>query len=159
MTGADVFMPIVAAGPDVMAAIMQQSFDPRYGEAWSATQVAGILQLDGIWGEVLIDPEDKTPCAFTLCRFIGDEAELLLIAVTPRKRVSGIGRILTERAAQAARAHGARSMYLEVRACNLAALHLYGRLRFIEVGRRRNYYRGQSGEYFDALTMRKALTE
>ncbi len=156
-TPPSVFIPIAEAGAEAVAALMQQAFDPRFGEAWSAAQMADILKLDGVWGEVLVDPADGLPAAFTLCRFAADEAELLLIAVTPKKRSGGIGRMMTVRAAQAARAHGAHAMYLEVRDGNAAALGLYAALRFVQVGRRRNYYRGGDGEYFDAITMRMPI--
>ena len=44
-------------------------------------------------------------------------------------------------------------VFLEVRQGN-PALALYLRVGFLQVGQRENYYRGKSGDYFNALTVR-----
>ena len=80
-----------------------------------------------------------------------DEAELANIAVAAGVQGRGVGRALLSAALTAAAAEGVAAMYLEVRESNASARHLYERLGFTTVGRRRGYYR-QPDE--DALVMR-----
>jgi ribosomal protein S18 acetylase RimI-like enzyme len=58
--------------------------------------------------------------------------------------------------AETARDHGARTMLLEVRPSNAAAVRLYRRYGFDQIGVRRGYYPAQGGRE-DAIVMRVAL--
>jgi [ribosomal protein S18]-alanine N-acetyltransferase len=137
---------------DVMA-VMDGSFDPCFGEAWTLSQCAGLLPLPGVWltlacaaGEVV---------GFALARLVADEAELLLLAVKPAGQRRGIGRILLDHFEDKAAARGAVRLHLEVREGN-HALSLYEQAGFGLVGRRRDYYSGQNGDRYDALTLAKS---
>lgn len=81
-----------------------------------------------------------------------DEAELANLAVVPETRGRGVGRRLLGAALAAATEAGARAVYLEVRASNTVAQHLYAASGFVPVGRRRGYYRDPDE---DALVMRR----
>ena len=83
-----------------------------------------------------------------------DEAELLNLAVAEGARGRGVGTALVRRAITDAAEWGAWAVFLEVRASNAAALALYGRAGFSEVGRRRGYYRRPLE---DALILRREL--
>jgi len=83
-----------------------------------------------------------------------DEAELLNLAVAEAARGRGTGSALVRRAIADAVEWGAWAVFLEVRASNAAALALYLRAGFSEVGRRRGYYRRPSE---DALILRREL--
>ena len=52
---------------------------------------------------------------------------------------------------------GAEAMLLEVSAENAAALSLYRKLGFVEVGRRKAYYTHDDGTRTTALVMRRDL--
>lgn len=78
-----------------------------------------------------------------------DECEIANIAVTERFRRRGVATKLLLSLIDAARALGMQNVYLLVRDGNAAARALYGKLGFIEVGRRKAYY-GAS----DAVSMR-----
>ena len=137
---------------DVMA-VMDDSFDPRFGEAWTMAQCAGLLPLPGVW--LTLARADEQVLGFALARIVADEAELLLLAVkTPGQR-RGVGRILLEDFEDEAIARGAARLHLEVREGN-HALSLYERTGFGLVGRRRHYYGGQNGDRYDALTLAKS---
>jgi ribosomal-protein-alanine N-acetyltransferase len=69
-------------------------------------------------------------------------AEVESVAVMGSVRRQGVGRALCVAAMEWARGRGAERMELEVRASGEAALGLYRALGFVEVGRRRGYYRG-----------------
>jgi ribosomal-protein-alanine N-acetyltransferase len=89
---------------------------------------------------------------FALVRAVGDEAELLLIAVHPAAQQAGIGSALVDDFISIAAASGARRLHLEVRDGN-TAIALYQRAGFSLVGRRCDYYRGTDGHKRDALTL------
>jgi [ribosomal protein S18]-alanine N-acetyltransferase len=144
----------IADMADVMLA-MDDAFDPEFGEAWTEAQCAGVLGLPGSW--LLIARVGGEAAGFALLRRIADEAELLLVAVRKRFRRHGIARTLLERAAEDALAGGAATLHLEVRDAN-PALFLYRQAGFVQVGRRRGYYRGRSGKVFDALTFKRQLS-
>ena len=70
-----------------------------------------------------------------------DEAHIATIATHPSYRRQGIARQLLIFTLQAAMREGAQSSFLEVRASNLAAQEMYRKFGYVEVGRRKRYYR------------------
>ncbi|OSZ72824.1 hypothetical protein CAP39_01665 [Sphingomonas sp. IBVSS1] len=136
-------------------AVMHAAFDPLYGEAWSAPQLAGTLTMPGCWARLAMAGAVAT--GFSLCRSLGPEVELLLIAVDPDQRRQGIAARLLARAQDDASARGASELFLEVREDNAAALRLYANAGFDAVGRRRDYYTGKDGSKRSAITMKTAL--
>jgi ribosomal-protein-alanine N-acetyltransferase len=155
MTGASVILSEGGHADlrEVMA-VMNDSFDPRFGEAWTVVQCAGLLPMPGVW--LTLARENHVALGFALARFVADEAELLLLAVRTGVQRRGIGRILIEDFEKAARARGASRVHLEVREGN-HALSLYEQAGFGLVGRRRDYYSGQKGDRYDALTLAKGI--
>jgi ribosomal-protein-alanine N-acetyltransferase len=137
---------------DAVMTVMDDSFDPRFGEAWTRSQCAGLLPMSGVW--LSLAWLDGAAVGFALARAIGDEAELLLLAVRGPIQGLGIGQQLIDRFEADAAAHGASRLHLEVREGN-HALSLYERAGFALVGRRRNYYSGHGGTAYDALTLAK----
>jgi ribosomal-protein-alanine N-acetyltransferase len=88
------------------------------------------------------------------CRWrVTDEVHLLNVAVHQACRGSGVGRTLVEAVIAEGRATRARTMFLEVRAGNIAARRLYRRLGFRDLGVRRGYY----GPGQDAIVMELKL--
>ena len=134
-------------------AVMDDSFDPRFGEAWNHAQCAGLLPMPGVW--LTLAREGDIVLGFALARFVADEAELLLLAVRAAAQRRGIGRILIEDFEAAAQTRGASHLHLEVREGN-QAFSLYRRAGFALVGRRGGYYSGQKGDRYDALTLAKS---
>jgi [ribosomal protein S18]-alanine N-acetyltransferase len=144
---------IVAGSAIDIAAIMPvmvEAFDPAFGEAWNAAQCAGMLSLPNTKLYVARG-EAETVLGFAMCRNIADEAELLLLAVSPKARRHGIGRALLKRFIVDATETGASRLFLEVRQGN-SAIDFYEGVGFLQVGRRLRYYRGLDGSVYDALT-------
>jgi len=139
---------------DAMMAVMDDSFDPRFGEAWTAAQCAGLLPMPGVW--LSLARQGPAVVGFALARAVAGEAELLLLAVRSTVQGRGIGKILLDRFQLDAMSRGAARLHLEVREGN-HALSLYERAGFALVGRRRNYYSGQAGSTYDALTLAKVV--
>ena len=137
-----------------VAGIMQDAFDPRFGEAWTTAQCMGMLSLPGVW--LVIASLNRVDSGFALARSTGEEAELLLLATRPFARRRGIAGALLRAVIAEARDRGVVEMHLEVRAGN-EAVQLYRREGFDKVGERRNYYRGNTGQAFDAQTFARKL--
>jgi ribosomal-protein-alanine N-acetyltransferase len=152
MTGSVILNPGSHADLHDVMAVMDDSFDARFGEAWTMAQCAGLLPMPGVW--LTLAREDEQVLGFALARLVADEAELLLLAVKAAGQRRGIGRILLEHFEDQALARGAARLHLEVREGN-HALSLYEKAGFELVGRRRDYYGGQNGDRYDALTLAK----
>ena len=136
---------------DAVMEIMTAAFDQQYGEAWTRSQCAGILPMTGVKLILAQDEKNSRPCGFSLYRTIAGDAELLLLAVSPAVQSQGVGRLLLNQFLKEAKKSGANRIHLEVREGN-PAIALYRSAGFEAMGRRRNYYRGQSGKQHDALT-------
>lgn len=79
-----------------------------------------------------------------------DEAHIANIATHPDYRRRGIARKLLSYTLQSAMREGAQSSFLEVRESNLAAQEMYRKFGYVEVGRRKRYYRDNNE---DAILM------
>jgi [ribosomal protein S18]-alanine N-acetyltransferase len=77
---------------------------------------------------------------FLVARCAADEAEILNLVVAPSLRRRGLATGLTEAAFEGFRRRGARRVFLEVRASNLAAIRFYEKIGFAASGRRAAYY-------------------
>lgn len=139
---------------DIMP-VMDAAFDPAFGEAWTSGQCLGMLSITG--SELLVARRNGTLVGFALYRTVFEESELLLIATHPDARRLGVGYSLTKAVIDEAHRKGAKMVFLEVRQGN-PALTLYLRVGFLQVGQRENYYRGKSGDDFNALTLRYEIT-
>ncbi len=139
---------------DSVMRVMEDSFDPAFGEAWTGPQCAGLLPMPGVW--LSLAREGDEVIGFALGRIVLREAELLLLAVRKSAQGRGIGQALLERFTAIAKGRGAEQLHLEVREGN-RAVRLYNRAGFGEVGRRRNYYNGRDGQVYDALTLARSF--
>ncbi len=102
------------------------------------------------WRNWFRAPRGRLVVGFVGYWYILDEAHISTIGVHPRWRGHGIGEQLLVAALKHAIGLGAVEATLEVRASNTAALNLYHKHGFEEVGRRKNYYRDNDE---DALLM------
>lgn len=98
---------------------------------------------------------DRLVAGYLCLKQVLDEAEILDVAVNPELRGRGVGVLQVEEALAFCREKRALSVCLEVRAGNGAAIALYLRLGFRQVGLRKRYY--HDGE--DALLMTYTFTE
>jgi ribosomal-protein-alanine N-acetyltransferase len=135
-------------------ALMVAAFDPRFGEAWTRSQCMGVLAMPGV--RLTLALVDDMPAGFAMVRSVMDEAELLLLAVDPAFRRRGIAGALLRAVIAEAQASGIADLHLEVRAGN-EAVKLYAAQGFAKVGERRGYYRGKTGQSFDAHTYRRPV--
>lgn len=136
-----------SAPADQLAALHTSAFSSRGERGWRSEEFESLLKQPGSLCHGLFDHDDLL--AFALWRQLGEEAELLTIAVAPDCQGQGLGGQLMAVAPDAAR------LYLEVAADNAPALALYRRFGFTEAGRRPRYYRRQDGSRADAIIMQR----
>lgn len=128
-----------------------------FAHPWSAREFETLLSAANVSGEAAVDPASGALRGFVLTRIAADEAEILTIAVDGALRRRGVGRALL--AAHMARlpSLGAKTLFLEVERENAAALALYAKFGFREVGQRKGYYRKSDGTAATALVLRRDL--
>lgn len=116
----------------------------NFGDALGSGYLCKVAELDGgIAGYAVMMPG------------VG-EAELLDIGIVAAFQGRGLGGELLQRMMELARGLGMQRMLLEVRTSNVAALALYRKQGFVEIGRRRGYY-AAGDEREDAIVMERIL--
>src|ERR1700730_15591351 len=138
------------AGP---LALLHRACFPE--DPWDTSAIVEMLGSFGFFGRIAW--EDETPAGFALARDLRKELEILSLGVLPEWRREGVGTALLNSVCVEARLHSAESIVLEVAVDNIAALALYAARGFLQVGRRRNYYR-RTLNSADALVLRLELT-
>ena len=71
---------------------------------------------------------------------VQDEGDITNVAVEKNSQNQGIGKKLLEEMFQRTQKAGVCRLFLEVRAGNAAAIHLYEKMGFVQMGIRKNYY-------------------
>ena len=110
-----------------------------FSDPWSARTFGTLIEEPRVYFAVA--READRVIGYIVAWMVADEAEIANLAVAPEARRGGVGRGLLDAALDTARGHGVRTVYLEVRESNAAARALYARRGFVEIGRRRGYYR------------------
>lgn len=145
------------AGAADVPAIMAIETAMFPSDAWSADAMARDIADPNCYYLVAFppdSPESIEAYAGLLAPRGATEADVQTIAVTTAAQGRGLGRVLMLRLIDEARARGARELFLEVRADNPGAIHLYTALGFEELGVRRGYYKPDN---VDAIVMRLAI--
>lgn len=131
--------PATAADVPAVARLDRELFG---ADAWTGAQVAeellGEHRRAWVIGEPLV--------GYAVTRTVGDVTDLQRIAVHPEHRRRGLAGVLL-----AAAATDGQRMILEVSARNHGAVAFYAAAGFVEIDRRRRYYRDGS----DALVLQR----
>jgi ribosomal-protein-alanine N-acetyltransferase len=143
-----IIRPATLGDLDVVAALERVCFtDP-----WSRKSFDDSLGHAFVRMNVL---EDETGIVgYSVVWMALDECELASLAVEPTRRGKGLGAQLLDALLAQARTERAQVMFLEVRANNTPAKHLYASRGFHDVGRRKDYYKNPDE---DALVFRLDL--
>lgn len=120
---------------DQIAQLEKQCFSDPWSEKSVASELNNCLSL---W---LVALDGATVAGYIGSQSVGDEADMMNVAVHPDYRRRGIARELVMGLVAALEEKGVHSLALEVRASNAPAIALYEQLGFIQVGLRPNYYR------------------
>jgi len=97
--------------------------------------------------------EDGKICGFVSFRLAAGLAEILNVAVDVQHCRKGIGFALLQKVADVLKKEGADTVTLEVNVRNIAAIGLYEKMGFYEVGHREKFYHFTD----DALIMERKL--
>lgn len=109
-----------------------------FSSPWSASSLE-LLTRDGI-GVGYVCVQDGRIAAYGGMLIAVDEGQITNIAVHPDYRRRGMASALLTSLMRYARDRHAESVTLEVRASNAAAIGLYKKAGFVEVGRRKAFY-------------------
>ena len=121
-----------------------------FSDPWSANSIASELTNKlSFW---LVAMEGDTVAGYIGSQTVMDESDMMNVAVHPDFRRKGIAEALVNGLVEELKRKESRCLTLEVRASNAPAIALYEKLGFVEVGRRKNYYRNPRE---DALILRK----
>ncbi|HEY5818523.1 MAG TPA: N-acetyltransferase [Mesorhizobium sp.] len=127
---------------------------------WSPEEFSALLEDSHVFGFAVreVGGRRKEPLGFVLARLAAGEAEILTVAVARAHRRHGLGWKLMDAVLRQLHAERAEALFLEVDETNAAALALYRRLGFHQVGKRAGYYESGAGAHRTAaLVMRRDL--
>ena len=139
------------------AARLAEIHGDAFTRPWDAMEFERSLAERNIYADGLFLGRGAEPAGFILSRRAADEAEILSVALAPEARGRGHSGALLDRHLQSLAQAGVRSVFLEVEEGNRAALALYRRRGFREVGRRQGYYTRPDGTRASAITMSRRL--
>lgn len=123
---------------------------------WSREEFAAYIAGEGTPVYIACDSKRRI-AGFAMLRHIGEEVELITIAVDRKWRKKGVGLMLMRALFGALLMSPAKRMLLEVAADNPAALRLYDKLGFTRVGERKGYYPRPDGTPATAIVMSRDL--
>lgn len=115
---------------DQVAEIERQSITPPWTRAAFAAELD--KKTSRFW-VVTDDETDEKVLAYAVFNFPADQAHLVTFAVHPQFRRSGLGGYLLRRLLEYVFRRGGKSVVLEVRKGNAAAIHLYQGLGFVVI--------------------------
>lgn len=130
---------------DAVAAIERGAYPfpwtrANFGDSLAAGYSAWVCRLDG------------ATIGYAVMMLVLDEAHLLNVTVAPAWQRRGHGSLMMRHLFSAARTHGAKRMFLEVRPSNESGMALYRNCGFARIGLRRGYYPAAAGRE-DAVVM------
>lgn len=121
-----------------------------FSDPWSEKSVASELSNPlSLW---LVAEVDGQVAGYIGSQSVPPESDVMNVAVDPSYRRRGIAQALVTVLVKELKNAGNTSLTLEVRASNSAAIALYEKMGFAQIGLRKNYYRNPKE---DALILRK----
>ena len=126
-----------------------------FAHGWSVDEITRLSRRPGatVW---LAREEGRgrdRPLGFLILSQIADEAEIISVGVAHKARRRGVGDALVRHAVREAQAGRAKQLFLEVDETNAAAVALYRRAGFAQIGERTAYYPKAGAEPSRALVM------
>ena len=121
-----------------------------FSDPWSAQSIA--TELDNSLSCWLVAADGEKVVGYVGSQTVLDGSDMMNIAVAPDFRRKGLAEALVNALIDCLHQRKSRCLILEVRVSNTPAITLYEKLGFVEIGRRKNYYRNPKE---DALILRK----
>lgn len=136
-----------------IAAVLRIERD-AFADPWHRDAFLAALQTPHV--HFLVAERAGEVAGYVIGLTAADEGEIQNVAVASVFRRTGVGRVLVDAVLDLIAQAGARSVYLEVRASNVAACALYESIGFRPIGRRRQYYRKPTE---DAIVLSKEIDQ
>lgn len=125
-----------------------------FSDPWSVQSIASeVNNRLSLW---LVAEIDGCIAGYVGSQTVLDMTDMMNIAVAPEFRRQGVAEALVNVLVSCLKEKDVMGLLLEVRVSNTAAIALYNKLGFLQVGRRPAYYRNPKE---DALILRKELTK
>ena len=144
------FETLSLARLDDVLAVEQQAYSHPWTRGNFTDAMASGYQIQLLMG-------DEQILGYFVAMLGVDEAHLLNLTVAPAFQRQGWAHVLLDALALWARGQGAQWLWLEVRASNLRARHIYEANGFRRVGERKRYYPANGTEREDAVVMSRPL--
>lgn len=146
--------PLDASHAAAVAALHHQG---GFARLWDPAECAGLLVERAVVADGVFSGDGTALKGFVMSRVAADEAEVLSVVIARQARRSGLGAGLMRAHLDQLARRGIARLFLEVDEGNAAAIALYRRLGFGEVGRREGYYPKADGSRAAALVMRRDI--
>lgn len=136
-TGALAIEPMALTDLSWVLEIERVSFSTPWSEASFRHEL-----IDNPYSQLFVMKGSRVPgvVAYACVWIVDQELRINNIGVHPRWRLKGIGTRLLRFLLEHATRHGCVEAILEVRPSNAPAIHIYEKVGFRPVGRRKNYY-------------------
>ena len=123
---------------------------------WPKEDIAAYI-MDTDTPSLVVCDQKRKVAGFVMLRLLGDDVELMTIAVDPKYRGKGVGAALMRACFEDLLMTPSKRMILEVAADNPPAIKLYERLGFKKLSERQGYYARPDGQPATALVMARTL--
>ena len=141
-------------------AVMSRDFiESGLGWKYDAARVMRAIRDRETVALVACDTKSSAINGFDIMEFGDERAHLVLLAVRPSQRRTGIGQSMLDWLLDSARCAGIASIHLELRAANEAARRFYRAMGFYETVLVPGYYRSGEGRKEGALRMLRVLRQ
>ena len=107
-----------------------------FNDPWSIDSLSGDLGSS----LMLVCEEENIVIGYANIKYCLPEGDLVRIAILPNFQKKGYGKLLLREAKKQAKLLGINDIFLEVRESNIIAYNLYINEKFIQIGKRPNFY-------------------
>ena len=134
--------------------------DDTFSDAWSLAALNSMFDYDYYHCYVAVLKDEETEkeilMGYAIFKTVAGESELLRFALSCEQRGRGFGKSLLAYALAEENRHQTEKVFLEVRESNEAAIAVYKKQGFKEIGKRKRFYQDPEE---DALLMELILNE
>lgn len=110
----------------------------NFSRPWTETGFfTFLIRQDALF---LVAEEDEQILGYCGVVMVQDEGDITNVAVARERQNQGIGKMLVDELIKKTQEAGVTQLYLEVRASNERAIHVYEKMGFVRNGLRKNYY-------------------
>ncbi|MEE8294313.1 MAG: ribosomal protein S18-alanine N-acetyltransferase [Sphingomonadales bacterium] len=126
------------------------SFNPKSADFLSFEGFKDLCSLENA-SLLVLNSAEKQMVGYVLFRDLGQEAEILSLAVEKIHKKQGFGKKLIQKMITSLKKRGCQAIFLEVGEKNQAARALYRSFGARQIGSRKAYYTSPNGSKEDAL--------